>query len=133
MASSQIIITPLPASQVFTENDPDVLVVDRAGPAGPKGSPGPAGPVGQRGEVGEPGAPGERGEQGLPGEVAVHRHVQLAPEKLWDVSFELSSRFPKVNVVLSDGTLAEGDISYLGAGHLTIRFSAAVSGEAYLT
>lgn len=128
-----VLITPVPASRIVSDDEQDILVVDRVGPQGPVG---PTGERGERGQTGEPGPTGERGatgEPGLPGELVVYRHVQLTPARVWDIHYTLSSRYPKAGVILSDGTAAEADVSYLDAGHLTISFSAAVSGEANLT
>jgi hypothetical protein len=124
-----VLYTPVSPDQVIVRDDQDVLVVDRIGPRGPQGDPG-VGEQGLQGVTGEAGPPGKPGEQGLPGELSVYRHVQLMPTRLWDVHYTVSTLYPKVNVILSDGSTAEGDVAYLAPGHLTISFSAAVSGEA---
>lgn len=125
-----VVISTAPASQLLTDTEQDVLVVDRIGPQGPPGDTGQRGPAGPQGEAGPV---GPIGPQGQAGEQLYYRHVQYAPSPSWDVTYELSNPFPRVGVILSDGSNAEGDITYLGAGHLTIFFSAAVSGEAILT
>lgn len=83
------------------------------GPPGPQGPEGPAGPAG-------PGA-------------ETMTFVQSAPAATWMIDVSGFSYIPNVTVVDSAGSVVEGDPSYSIAGLLTISFSAAFSGRAYLS
>ncbi len=60
-----------------------------------------------------------------------HRHVQATAATVWSVAHNLNKR---VSVTTVDSTMEEiiGDVKYIDLGHVTITFSAAVSGEAYV-
>ncbi len=129
------------------------------GPRGNTGASGPTGPTGPRGETGETGPTGITGPTGAVGPSAYqvwldaghvgtiddfiaqfaqaasqqyYRHVQGTPAVLWEIQHPLN-RYTAVSVVDSAGSIVEGDVTYLSPSELTIAFSAAFAGEAYLT
>ena len=61
-----------------------------------------------------------------------YRHIQGTPATTWHITHTLG-RYCAVTVVDSAGTVVEGDVSYLSPSEVTIDFSAAFAGEAYLT
>lgn len=124
---NRVVLDETTSRPEFTENDPDIYVLTKTGPRGPQGEPG--GP----GVDGPPGPQGERGVPGLTGPGLFDRWVQLTPAMEWHVEHNLNKAFPEVRVILSDGSTVEADVGFVDATHLTISFTAAVSGEAYLT
>lgn len=117
-----------------------------SGPSGPSGPTGITGPSGSTGPTGNDGATGHSAydvwlAEGNTGTIAdflssmgnqYYRHIQGSPALLWDVTHTLG-RYCAVTVVDSAGSVVEGDVSYLSPSHVTIEFSAAFAGEAYLT
>jgi len=96
------------------------------GPAGPPSDvPGPPGPPGPDGPPGPQGPPGS-------GTGGVYTHNQGAVSANWVVAHNLGFN-PNVAVVDSAGTSVEGDITYTNVNSLTLHFSAAFSGVAYLS
>ncbi len=104
----------------------DITIVSMDGPSinvveatvGLQGPPGPTGPAG---------APGVS-----PTGADLHAtHVQASAADVWAVAHNLGKR-PCVTVVDSAGDPVEGVVGYVDANNLTITFSAAFSGEAYL-
>ena len=85
------------------------------GPPGPIGPPGPQGPPG----IGESTGAG-------------YAHVQGAVSDTWVITHNLGF-YPNVTVIDSGGSEVEGDIVYQGLNVLTLTFSAAFSGVAYLS
>jgi len=57
--------------------------------------------------------------------------TQIAPSNTWTINHNLKKR-PSVSIVDSAGSLVIGDLTYTDANNLTIRFSAAFAGYAYL-
>lgn len=118
----------------------------------------PAGPQGPQGPAGTPGAPGASGPAGpgvAPGGTAgqllakasatdyatswvaspplAYRHVQASAATVWAITHNLSFR-PNVAAVDSTGReMWPGAVDYPDATHVTLTFSAAVGGEAYLS
>ena len=73
------------------------------------------------------------GPQGAAGGSAfAYTHDQLTPSALWTITHNLAG-FPNVTVVDSAGTQVEGDVDYTDSNVLTIAFSAAFGGKAYLS
>lgn len=126
-----------------------------SGPAGSTGPPGASGPSGATGPEGASGATGATGATGVEGVSAyqlwldagntgsindflsqfqsgIYRYVQMTPSSFWDIHHTLG-RYAAVTVVDSAGTMVEGDVAYVSTSQVTISFSAAFSGEAYLT
>jgi hypothetical protein len=81
---------------------------------------------------GFPGIRGPQGEQGIPG-VSGANFVfdQMVASDTWVITHNLG-RYPSVTVVDSSGEVVEGDVRYTDANSLTIYFSAAFAGMAYL-
>ena len=76
---------------------------------------------------------GGRGPQGAaasPSGVA-YTHDQMIPATIWTINHGMD-RFPSATVVDSGGTVVIGEVSYLSANQITITFSAAFAGKAYL-
>jgi hypothetical protein len=79
---------------------------------------------------GQQGAKGEKGDQGLSG--GAYEHQQAVPAAEWHITHPLGYR-PAVTVVDSAGTMVVGEVTYTGVSTLTISFSAAFAGSAYLS
>lgn len=73
---------------------------------------------------GPAGAPGTGGDRN-------YTHDQMTASALWSVTHSLG-KFPSVTVVDSAGDPCEGFVRYLSSDQLTITFSAAFGGHAYL-
>lgn len=118
------------------------------GPTGPRGPSGASGPTGATGPAGRDGSDGRDGASGVTGATGpagppgldgtngvqdtYFRWVQGTPEKTWHITHTLN-RPVSVDVIDSAGSIVEGDVTYLSPSELTIDFSAAFAGEAYLT
>lgn len=63
--------------------------------------------------------------------IAYH-YVKNTPSLSWVIAHNLNF-YPNVTVVDSGGTTVEGDISYTDTNNLTITFTSAFSGNAYLS
>lgn len=63
--------------------------------------------------------------------LATYIHVQSSASQIWNIEHGLG-KFPSVSVVDSAGTLVYGDVAYNDDNTLTINFTAAFSGKAYL-
>jgi hypothetical protein len=59
-------------------------------------------------------------------------HTQAVPAIQWDIVHNLGY-FPGVNVVDSAGTEVEGEVSYIDANTVRVKFNAGFSGKAYLS
>jgi hypothetical protein len=82
------------------------------------------------GSIGGPtGATGPRGPAGPPGQTFVF--TQPTAATVWTITHNLGV-FPAVVVADSAGTLIEGDVVYTDNNTVTLTFSAAFSGDAYL-
>lgn len=78
-------------------------------------------------------AMGPRGPRGLPGSaVASHHHEQMTPAAEWYIVHDLGMK-PNVTVQDSAGTTVVGGIIYHDNYSLTLTFSAAFAGHAYLS
>lgn len=58
-------------------------------------------------------------------------HTQLVPSNTWNIQHPLD-KFPSVTVVDSAGTVVVGDVSFVDADNIVIRFNSPFSGKAYL-
>jgi hypothetical protein len=56
---------------------------------------------------------------------------QMVPSILWTINHALG-KFPSVEVVDSAGTVVVGNVEYINDNQITIEFSFAFSGKAYL-
>jgi hypothetical protein len=61
-----------------------------------------------------------------------YTHTQGVASSTWVVNHNLSF-YPNVTVKDSAGTIYEGEISYTSLGSLTLTFSSAFSGTAFLS
>lgn len=77
--------------------------------------------VGPQGPPGPPGAPGG----------ATYTHVQASPAAAWFITHGLGRR-PSVTVVDTAGTVVIGGVAYTSDDTVTVTFSGAFSGAAYL-
>lgn len=103
---------------VPSEGEPDVVIISLVGPAGPAGPTGPQGPAGPAGD--------------LDVEVA-YVHVQESPSALWTINHPLTYEPAGVYVEDTAGNDIEGSVEYVSPGVITITFSAAFAGRAYLS
>jgi hypothetical protein len=90
---------------------------------------------GAGGGGGEPGPVGPAGPAGPPGpsQTVAYRHVQATAATVWTVTHDLSF-WPNVTAVDSTGrAIWPGTVDYPSASSVTLTFSAAVGGEAYLS
>lgn len=87
------------------------------------GVPGPPGTKGDKGDRGEPGAPGLSG--------ANYVHQQMVPSDTWVILHGLN-RFPSITIVDSAGSVVIGAIAYDSTNQITVSFTAAFGGAAYL-
>jgi len=86
------------------------------------------------GATGPQGIPGIDGPQGIPGadgNSLTFNYSQIAPSALWYIEHNLGKR-PSVTIVDSGGSVVIGGIQYIDNNNITITFSAAFSGNAYL-
>lgn len=95
------------------------------------------GPIGLQGEQGLQGPQGEQGPQGLKGDegdtqTIAYTHNQSSVSNMWVINHGLSFQ-PSVQVVDSSGSTVEGVVNYNSSSQLTIEFSVALSGTAYLS
>lgn len=86
---------------------------------GSQGDLGPTGPQGPQGEAGET-------------QVIAYTHNQSAVSDTWIINHGLSFQ-PSVQVVDSAGSTIEGVVNYNSSSQLTVQFSVALSGTAYLS
>jgi hypothetical protein len=83
---------------------------------------------------GPPGPQGQQGEPGLPGSAPqAYTHDQMVPSDTWVIVHNLGYMPGGVVVVDSAGTNVEGSVSHDSTSQITITFSAAFSGKAYLS
>lgn len=58
-------------------------------------------------------------------------HTQALSSATWEITHSLN-KFPSVSVIDSDNKLVVGDVEYIDTNNVTITFSGAFSGKAYL-
>jgi hypothetical protein len=111
-----------------------ILEIEQGLPGG-RGITGAQGIQGLTGEQGFTGAQGTQGITGIQGErgpmAESYTHEQAIPLAVWVVNHPLL-RMPSVAIVDSAGSNVEGEIRYDSNTQITITFSAAFSGYAYL-
>jgi hypothetical protein len=64
--------------------------------------------------------------------VLAYHHTQNTSSNTWTITHNLGF-YPNVTVADSGGSLVEGEITYSSVNALTIRFTSAFSGQAYLS
>ena len=122
--SGPLIRVTQPGTVVVTSQPKPVNVV--TGPVqpvevtAPMGNPGPVGPMGP------PGPPGS----GTGGSSFIFQ--QSTPAAVWTIVHELGYN-ANVTVVDSSGEQCEGEVECTALGVITVRFSAAFAGTAYLS
>lgn len=95
---------------------------------GPQGIPGPAGPTGPAGPAGPAGPPGAAGAA-----PQAYVHVQDVPAATWVIVHNLGY-YPNVRVEDSAGADIEGgDVANVDLNTLTVSWSVAFGGTAYLS
>lgn len=60
-----------------------------------------------------------------------HVHTQLTPSSNWNIQHNLA-KYPSVSIVNSAGDIVFGDVTYEDEENISISFSAAFAGKAYL-
>lgn len=90
---------------------------------------------GPQGPQGNQGIQGPQGPQGPPGtaENTDYTHDQMTPSATWVVVHNLGYRPAGVHVTDSSGNDYEGEVTHNSVNQLTITFSAAFSGTAYVS
>ena len=58
-------------------------------------------------------------------------YTQQTASNDWEIKHDLN-KFPSVTVIDSAGTLIQGEITYTDNNNISINFSSAISGKAYL-
>lgn len=69
---------------------------------------------------------------GAGGNVRRHVHTQSTPSTVWVITHALGGK-PSVTVVDSADTMVIGEVTYNSNSQVTVEFTAAFSGYAYLT
>lgn len=110
--ADEIIVTPSPA----------ITVGVYSGQPGPQGIQGPAGPAGPTGATGPAG----------PTQTLGYAHTQNTVSSTWSITHNLGF-YPNVVTEDSAGTVIEGEIVYNNVNTVTLTFSTATSGKAYLS
>lgn len=83
--------------------------------------------------AGPEGPAGPQGPMGIVDELFKYEHSQDLASTLWTIPHDLNG-YPQVTAVeTATGDIIEGDITYVSPNTLTISFSSAVSGKAYLS
>jgi len=83
-------------------------------------------------EVGPQGVTGPTGPQGPSGAShATYIHNQNSPSTTWAITHNLAC-FPSVSVVDSASNVVYGEVNYISNNSLTLTFSGAFSGQAFL-
>lgn len=78
------------------------------------------------------GPAGPPGIQGLPGTADLnYAHDQMTASDVWTIDHNLG-KYPSVTVLDSSGAVCEGHVEYISALQLSITFSSAFAGMAYL-
>jgi hypothetical protein len=98
-------------------DDVSVVEIVAGGPVGPPGEVGPEGP---------------QGPPGTPGAGFAYVHDQGPASLTWVILHNLGG-FPNVTAVDTAGTMIEGQVQYDSNNQITLTFSPAQSGKAYLS
>lgn len=115
----------------------DVVVTTQiTGPQGVQGETGPAGPGlaagGTTGQVAVKASDANFDTEWVDFPVQAYTHGQTSTSALWEITHNMGFN-PSVTVHDNYGNLIEGYVSYTSNSSLTIEFSVAVSGYAYLS
>ena len=122
---TDIIIQPPSTTEVIVGSPSPVVIGIGTGQGGARGA---------QGTQGVQGAQGTQGVQGTSGldKVVSYTHIQGSASNVWYVTHNLGF-YPNITVVDSGGTIYEGEIDYVSINSVTLTFSAAFSGKAYLS
>lgn len=90
------------------------------GPAGPQGDLGPTGPTGALGPTGPTGP------------VVAYTHNQNIAASVWTINHNLGM-FPQISIIDSAGNNVVGDTVWVNSSTMTVTFSSAFSGKAYVS
>ena len=77
------------------------------------------------------GAKGDKGDKGDTGTDVNYQHDQAIAASSWSISHNLG-KYPSVTVVDSAGDVVVGEVNYVNNNSVTITFSSAFSGKAFL-
>ena len=119
---TEVVVTPQPPISVVVETPTSTAItaptiVIGEGQGGAQGPAGPAGP---------------QGEQGPPGPSLAYVHTQNSPSDVWTINHNLGI-YPQVSVIEIGGANVEGEVTYLNNNSLTVSFTVAISGTAYIS
>lgn len=103
---------------IVTEKETITVLVSES-----QGVPGVNGPKGDKGDKGDKGEPGAA--------TPTFIHTQSVPSDTWLINHDLA-KVPAIVVTDSGGSVVEGDIKYDSNHQVTITFSSAFAGVAYL-
>lgn len=117
-----LVVVPEAEEVILIEESYEVVTVTTPGPQGATG-------VGAKGDKGDQGI---QGNPGVPGGGLYYVHEQMTPANPWVIFHNLNA-FPNVTVVDSAGDIVEGEIKYDSAFQVTITFSGAFAGRAFLS
>jgi hypothetical protein len=123
--TDNIIVTPPAPITIIVEPTPSGEEAGRPIVIGP-------GQGGAQGPVGPAGPAGPQGEQGIPGPSLAYVHTQNTPASAWTINHNLGI-FPQVSIIEIGGANVEGEVIYLNNNSLTVSFTVAISGTAYIS
>jgi len=109
------------------QGQPEVDIAILPGVPGQRGPQGVAGAVGPTGATGATGATGPAGPAG-----SSYVHAQNAVSSTWNITHNLGM-YPNVTTTDVTGFTIEGEITYPSTNAVTITFSIATTGFAYLS
>jgi hypothetical protein len=120
----------------FVPNSPGYPEIDISllpGVPNQRGAQGPTGATGPRGATG-PTGPGVTAQQILDVIVPAvsYKHTQNSASTTWTITHNLGF-YPNVTTLDSAGTTIEGSITFNSVNQLTVAFSVALTGTAYLS
>jgi hypothetical protein len=72
------------------------------------------------------------GTSGGPGSAVSYTHVQSTPASVWSINHPLSF-MPNISLVDTADDVIEGDVSYDSPSLITVTYSGATGGKAYLS
>jgi hypothetical protein len=127
----EIHLAPATVTLELTENVVEATVVNRpvvlelGAVVGPPGPAGPQGETGPEGPQGEPGAPGSAPQS--------YVHTQSTPAAVWTINHNLGYRPGGILIEDSGGNTWIGDVDHVDDNTLTVTFTAAFGGFAYLS
>lgn len=141
--SNKVIVNSKDVTKVIVQEEVNKVDVSFGGPQGipgPAGTPGSVGPAGPTGPTGSPGATGAtgatgpQGPQGPPGETppVSYKHTQNAVSYVWNITHNLGYKPSVTTTDVADFTV-EGTIQYIDNDSLTVTFTEAFTGFAYLS